>query len=235
MPTPIYPCKKDSELLTWSDNFKQKTTATPVTFGLVAAQATGFKTLQEAFAAAYAAITNPNTNSRQATIAKNQARDEMINQPNGARELVDIIQAFPGTTDAMRGELGLRIRDVEPTPVPVPANPPALLITSTQNRTVTLKLKDITDMERRGKPVGVDGATIVYAIGPSAPLEASEWIFLKNTSRTTEIAELPEGVPAGSTVWFTAFWFNQRKQSSLLATAVSTIIGGSAGGMALAA
>jgi hypothetical protein len=232
MPIPVFPPSKDADLLTWSANFDAKITATPVRYGLTAAQATAYTPLHTAYATALAAVTNPNTNSKQAVIAKNQAKENLLRAPGGAWELVDIVQAYPGTTDAFRGELGLRIKDVEPTPVPAPVNPPLLAIVSTLNRAVKLKLKDITDLERRGKPEGVDGAAIVYHVGETAPLDPTKWVFLMNTSKTTVDAELPAGVPANSSVWFTAMWFNQRKESSPPATAQQAFIGGGLSAMA---
>ena len=68
--------------------------------------------------------------------------------------------------------------------------------------------------------------------GEAAPLDPSKWTFSLNTSKTTVDVDMPAGVPANSVVWFSAMWFNQRKQTSPPATAQSTVIGG---GMALAA
>ena len=155
----------------------------------------------------------------------------MLRSVNGAWELVDIVQNFPGTTDAMRGELGLRLNN-PPTPIPAPADAPVLTIKSTLNRVVKITLRDSKDENRRGKPEGVDGATIVYHVGAIAPLDPSQWVFAMNTSKTTVYVDLPAGVPANSQVWFTAMWFNQRKQTSPPATAQSTVIGG---GYAMAA
>jgi hypothetical protein len=46
-------------------------------------------------------------------------------------------------------------------------------------------------------------------------------MFLLNESRTQFFADVPPVVPAGSKVWITAFWFNNRKQSSPVAIAQS--------------
>lgn len=232
MPIPVFPPVKEADLLAFSANFDAKITATPVRYGLTAAQATAYAPLHAAFASALAATTNPNTNSKQAVIAKNQAKENLLNGAGGAWELVDIVQAFPGTTDAFRGELGLRIPDVEPTPVPAPAVAPVLIIEATMNRVVKIRLKDAEDPESRGKPEGVQGATILYHVGPTAPLQPSEWTFLANTSKSTVDADIPATVPANSNVWLTAFWFNARKQSSPPAAPQSTSIGG---GLAMAA
>ena len=224
MPVPLFPPKKDSELLSWSANWDAKITATPVLFGLTAAQATSYASLHAGFAARYAASVNPNTNSRAAINAKNVARETLLNGAGGAWELVDIVQAFPGTTDIMRGELGLRIPDVSPTPVPPPGDPPDLSIISTAGRTIKVRLRDQQNPDRRGKPAGVQGATILYFPGDVAPQDPSEWTFAMNTSRTQEDVSIPASVPAGTKVWLTAFWFNARKQTSQAATFESTRI-----------
>jgi hypothetical protein len=224
MAVPTFKPSTEAELLTWSTNFDAKITATPTTFGLTADQATAYAALHAAFATAYATAVNPNTNSKQAIIAKNQAKTKLLNGEGGARDLVSIIQVFPDTTDAMRGELGLRIHDAEPTPVPEPTTPPDLSIVSTFARTITVRLRDQKNPDRRGKPDGVQGATILYHVGDTAPADASQWIFAKNTSRTSFNVEVPANVEAGSRVWLTAFWFNTRKESGPAATPESTRI-----------
>lgn len=228
---PVFPPTRENDLLEWSDNFSALITATPTIYGLTAAQASAFDALNSAWRSAYETANRPTTNSQASTIAKNQAKLEMLRGTNGAWELVDIVQNFPGTTDAMRGDLGLRLKN-PPTPIPAPANAPVLAIVATLNRVVKMTLRDSKEQNRRGKPEGVDGATIVYHVGPSAPLDPSQWVFAMNTSKTTVDVDLPAGVPANSQVWFTAMWFNQRKQTSPPATPQSTVIGG---GMAMAA
>jgi len=222
MPIPVFQPKKDAELLTWSDNFRTQITATPTAFGLTALQATAYGVWHTAFANAYAAAVNPNTNSKANVNTKNVAKENLINGLGAARELVNIVQAFPGTTDIMRGELGLRIADVTPSPVPAPATPPDLSILSSFARTVKVRLRDQNNPDRRGKPDGVQGATLLFFVGETAPADPSQWIFALNTSKTLLEVEIPGSVAAGSRVWLTAFWFNARKESSPAATPEST-------------
>ncbi len=224
MAIPVFPPRKDADLLLFTTNFDAKITASPTTYGLDALQAAAYTPLHAAFATAYAAATNPNTNSKQAIIAKNQAKDALLDSPGGARQLVNIIQAFPGMTDAMRGELGLRIPDPEPTPIPEPGSPPNLSIISTFARVIKVRLQDQENPARRGKPDGVQGATVLYCVGETAPADPAQWVFAKNTSTTLFEAEIPASVVAGSRVWLTAFWFNARKDSGPAATPESTRI-----------
>jgi hypothetical protein len=132
--------------------------------------------------------------------------------------LVDIVQAFPGTTDEMRGELGLRIPDSGPTPIPAPAVAPDLSILSVMGRTVKMRLRDQENPDRRGKPDGVEGSTVLYFVGETAPADPSSWLFAMNSSKTLFDFEIPATVAAGAKVWLTAFWFNNRKQPSPAAT-----------------
>lgn len=215
MPIPVFPPKRDGDLLLWSENFSDKITATPAAFGLTAAQAAAFAPLHTSYRSAYHAATNPNTNSKQSVIAKNQAKEALLNGPGGAWELVNIVQAFPNTTNAMRGELGLRIPDTEPTPVPPPETAPDLSILATMGRTIQIRLRDQENPHRRGKPDGVQGATVLYHVSEETPPnDPAVWTFLGNTSQTLLDVEIPQAVAAGSKVWLTAFWFNARKQSS---------------------
>jgi len=212
-----FPPKKDAELLTWSDNFDQKITATPVVFGLTAPMAVAYNLLHVDFAAKYALATNANTNSATNIGNKNSAKEALLygtGGTGGAWELVNIIQAAPGTTDDMRRELALRTPDREQTPAPIPGTAPDLSIVSTMGRVVKIRLRDQAKPDNRGKPDKTQGATILYHVGEAAPSEVAQWVFLQNTSKTILDVEIPASVAAGSKVWFSAFWFNAKKQTS---------------------
>lgn len=232
MAIPVFPPSREGELAAWAANFDTKINANTESYGLTLAQAVAFTSLSDAFIAAYNTVVNPNTNAKQAVIAKNQAKEALLHGTGGAWELVRIVQAFPGTTNAMRGELGLRIPDTERTPVAAPAVAPDLSIVSMSNRLISVRLRDQENPESRGKPPGVDGATVLYYVGETAPLDPTVWIFAMNVSRTTFDVEIPSSIPANSTIWLTAFWFNARKESSPAASPESTVI---AGGMSQAA
>ncbi len=223
MPVPIFPPRKDADLVTWSTNFDTLITSSAATYGLDAAQASGYNVLHNAFVSAYNIATNPNTNSKANVNAKNVARESLLNDANGAWELVDIVQAFPGTTDTMRGQLGIRIPD-GPTPVAAPSTAPDLSILSTFGKTIKVRLRDQLNPDSRGKPAGVQGATIVYHVGDTVPSDPAEWSFAMNVSKTVFDVELPASVPAASKVWLTAFWFNARKESSPAASPEYTVI-----------
>lgn len=213
MPVPTFPPRRDADLLTWSDNFNTLINADPTRYGLTIEQGTDYTALHDAYASAYAVATNPNTNSKSNVNAKNQAKEQLLYGRGGAWALVNIIQAYPGTTNTMRGNLGLRISS-DPTPVPAPDVAPNLSILLTMARVIRVRLQDQESPDSRGKPDGVQGATVLYHVGETASDDPSQWVFAMNTSRTLFEVEIPNTVEAGSKVWLTAFWFNAKKQSS---------------------
>lgn len=225
MAIPVFPQTREGDLLQWSADFSGQIKASPTSYGLVAAQATAFEALQLDFADKYAIATNPATNSKMNVEEKNIAKNAMLNGPGGAKQLVEIIQAFPGMTDAMRVKLNIRVRDVSPTPVPVPTQSPDVDIVSTFSNTITVRVHDSED-EKRRRPVGVKGATVLWAIGENPPADDDAWTFSGNTTKNIYEITLPIATPAGSRVWVTAFWFNNRMESGPAASPVSTNVPG---------
>jgi hypothetical protein len=214
---------REAELVTWSTGFNTKINATPTTYGLTAGQATAYTTVHTAFVTAFNAANSDATNSRSAIVTKNAAKAVLI---ASARQLAGIIQSYPGTTNAMRSDLGLTVRDTQPTPVPPPANPPDVDIVSVSGNTVKLRLHDSTTPARRGKPAGVSGAAVFSFVGAAAPTDEGAWTFEGNTSKTVIDIVFPGTVAPGAKVWFTAFWFNQRKQEGPASAPVTTNIPG---------
>lgn len=214
MSVPTFPPTRDAQLLVWSTNFLQQITIDPTIYGLTELQVNAYGDLHSAYEAAYAAATNPNTNSKANVNGKNQAKEQLLYGPGGAWQLVNIVQAFPGTTNTMRGTLGLRIPSESPTPIPPPKVAPDLSIIATMARVIKIRLRNQDSPDSRGKPSGVQGATVLYHVGEEMPSDPSQWVFAQNTSRTLVDVDIPPTVPAGSKVWLTAFWFNNRKQSS---------------------
>ena len=222
MPDTFLPSREDA-LLSFTRNFKNHIVASPTTYGLTALQATDYTTVFDAFEAALGVAQNPETRTKPKITAKNLAKKAVI---AATRQLAAIVQAAPGVTDEQKEDLGLKPRDVEPTPVPIPSNPPVLTVAATMGQRVTIRLRDLRNQDRRAKPDGVSGAAVFSYVGETAPNDLDLWKFEGNTSLTTVEIEFPPTIAAGTKVWFTAFWFNPRKQSGPAAAAVGTTISG---------
>lgn len=231
MPTTFIP-SREPELNEFAINFNTKVAASPTTYGLTAGQATAFTALFNAWASAYTAAITPATRTHPVILAKNQAKVNLIDGVGGIRQLARIVQAAPAVTAQQKADLGLPVRDAEPTPVPPPSSAPALTILSTMQRVVKIRLRDVDNPDRRGMPDGVDGAAVLYFVGEDQPDNMEDWSFMMNTTRTLLDVEFSSTIAAGSKVWLTAFWFNQRKESGPAAAPQCTNI---ASGLAQAA
>jgi hypothetical protein len=214
---------RDSLLLAWSANFSTRMTAGPVPLGLTAAQATAYATLHSNFETAMAAIA-PGDRSKSLVATKNAAKLALT---TSARLLAKIIQGQASVTDAQKIELGLNVRSA-PTPIPPPADAPGITILATVGNTVKLRLFDAVDSANRGRPRGTDGASVFSFVGAAAPTEESDWRFEGVAGRTKVDVTFPETTAPGAKVWFTAFWFNERKQRGPAATPVGVNIPGGA-------
>lgn len=221
----------DAELYTGSQNFSTKITASPVSFGLVAAQATAYASLNSVWAAAYLLAVDPETRTRGAIAAKNQARADVRKM---ASDLAKLIDGTATVSDAQRLDLGLNVRATA-APIPAPSQAPHLDVVGRSGTTVTIKLHDGTASRRR-KPAGVKGASLFSHVGSGGatpPAELADWKFEGNTTRTKVGVQFDAALAPGTVVWLCAFWFNPRAQAGPGCTPVSAILAG--GGMQMAA
>jgi hypothetical protein len=112
-------------------------------------------------------------------------------------------------TDTQLVALGLLPRPTR-TPVPPPATAPVIDVVSTSGNTVKLRLHAAGDSTRRGKPAGVDGASVFSFVGATPPDTETEWTFEGVAwQRPLLDVTFPAGTAPGAKVWFTAFWFNE--------------------------
>jgi hypothetical protein len=212
--------QKQSEFVQWSRNFTALITDDPVLYGLDVEQAAEHQFLHDAFIEAYRLGTDPNTRTTAAVRRKNTALAAAI---RSTRALVRIIQAARTTTNDMRTSLGITVRDVEPTPVPIPASAPKLVLLSTLGRRASLLLIDESSGQRLGKPEGVHGAMIYCCVcEDDPPEELNQWTLLATTTRSHVQVEMPTFIPAGAKVRLTACWINPTAQPGPLGPAINT-------------
>jgi hypothetical protein len=219
--------RTDTALLQWSQNIVNLITPTPATYGLVTADVTTYTALNTAYSAALAAC-DPSQRNKPAVVTKNAARDAL---KTGATLLANKIYASPTVTDAQKVQLGIPPRS-NPTPIPVPISAPAIDIISVSGCTARIRLHDASG-SGRGKAAGTSGASVFSFVGTTPPTDITAWKFEGNTGRVTKIdIAFPTTITAGATVWFTAFWFNGRKQSGPASTPISTNMPGGSVSMA---
>ena len=209
---------REPELVTWSTNFDQKINAAAVSYGLTVAQASAYTAKHTAWLSSYQAANNPDTRSPSKVIAKDSAKTALISE---ARMLARIVQATPTVTPEQKSDLGLTVRDVEPSPQPIPPFAPTVVALSSTGYTARVRMIDPNNPTKRGKPDFVDGIAVFSFVGDEAPTTEAAWKFEGNMTRTTVDVQFPSTTASGAKVWFTAFYFNEKKQSGPAATPVS--------------
>lgn len=212
----------EAEFRNVAANFNTKVGAAPTAYGLTAAQATALTGLFTAFDAAYEAAIDPATRTKGKIATKNEKRALL---KENLRLLARIIQANPAVTDEQRIDLGLNVRDPVPSPINPPTEPPVLEILSAAGRVLKVRLRPL-GAETRGKPAGVQGASVFTHVGANPPADIADWKFEGSTSRTNFDVEFAPAVPAGSQVWLSAFWYNPRAQSGPACEPVCAYIAG---------
>ncbi|MGI9014232.1 MAG: hypothetical protein ACR2GY_08280 [Phycisphaerales bacterium] len=217
---------KDGDLLVFATNMNTKIAVDPAAWGLDLGQQGSFQTLVTTFSNAMAVIQDPDQKTTPNVTAKNDARELLINSTNGIRKLVDIIQAYPGTTNSMRDQINITIRDTTPTPVPAPSTKPVITLTGVDDNTIYFYLRDFADPDRRGKPEGVASAYIVTWVGDDPPQDFSAWTVGKAVTKTTDSVTVPVASAPLSKVWIAAAWMNAKAQTGPFSTAVWTNLGG---------
>ena len=211
----------DSALLAWSLNFSTKLSSSAGAFGISVAAAAAYATVHGNFAAAMAAV-DPAVRSKTATATKNTARTAL---KLAANQTIDLVNGTPTVTVAQKVSLGINLR-MKPTVAPVPATAPGLTIKSVSAWTVNLKLFDTASSAKRGRPPRVSGATIYSYVGATPPVDINGWRLEGMTGKTEQSVTFADSNPPGTKVWFSAYWFNTRKQTGPSSVPVSTYLQG---------
>lgn len=210
-----YMPRRDAAVLAWSRNFQTRLTALPdpTVVGLSAQNVTDYTAAQADYQVRYDLAKAPSTRGLATVQAKNESKDALVAM---SRSFAMTITNAQGVTDQQRHDFGLTVRDGELTPVPAPDFAPEIDVFPPVVRTVRLRLSNQPTLGRRGKPEGAIGATIFSCVGELPPaLDRPElWKFEMNTGETTAEITFPSTVPAGSTAWFTASWYNRRGEQS---------------------
>jgi hypothetical protein len=213
---------KDAELLAFSSQFATKIAADPEDWSLTAANATALTAAQTAYATKYAAAVNPQTRGRSTCFAKDEAKKSLVAL---MRQVARQIQGSMTVTNQQREDIGLPVHDVEPTPVGVPGQC-AVEIVSVVGRTAKVRIFDPANSTRRGRPPGVAGMTVVSYVGDQKSENPADYTLQGVTSKSIIDVTFPASVPAGATVWISAYYFNAKCQAGAAAVPQSTNLQG---------
>lgn len=132
-----------------------------------------------------------------------------------AYNLAMIIAGVPTVTAAQKLELGIRPRATR-TPIPAPISSPLVDVAAVNGRTVTFKMHTAG---RRGRPVGVRGASFFTYMGDASPIDPTGWVLQGLISKTKFNITFDGTAPA--VVWVTANWYSGTGQTGTACQPVS--------------
>lgn len=216
----------DAGKLTFGQNAVALITPSPTDWGLTAAIATQLGTYVSDYETKLGAATEPATKSRSNTFAKNESRNLMVSY---IRDIVATIQGTAAVTDQMKYDLGITVRGANPpSPINPPVEAPMFEVMWVKNRLISVRLH-AADSATRGRPAGVQGASICMYAGPlPLPTDVTAWTTIGESTRTNFEVEVPASIAPGTQVHLLAFWKNPRLMSGPPSAAVSVYIGGGA-------
>lgn len=210
----------DADLLAWSANFNTKLTAAPTSIGLVAGDATAYATLHTAYASALSAATNPSTRTSSTIATKDTARTSLVNK---ARDLVAIAQAYPGTTNTLRNDFGMTVRDAVPTPIGAPTSKPVVNVERILNAEHVLRIRDEATPTSNAKPDGAIGAEVWMKVGPGEPASIDECDYVGLATRVPYSVTL-DAADKGKDAFYIVRYINARGEAGPTSDQVSATI-----------
>lgn len=178
------------------------------------------------FAAMIATTSDPSTRTSIAVSGRNMSRAVLAAH---MRDIAARVRANSTIGTAAKLALGLTVpgaRDAAPTgsSSAPPAMRPSVNIRSIVSNRVTVRLAN-DEQTRFARPPQVQGAEVFFAVADEPPVEAIAWRRGALTMSSKATFTLPV-LPAGTTVWIAARWFNSRGQPGPLSQPVQTFAAG---------
>jgi hypothetical protein len=216
---------RDSKLVPYITNFNTKIGASFASYGLTSAQATALDVVVDPYLVAANAVIE----ARQAKVgtqiltAIRESKKEALLPV--ARQFYGIIQELISVPDELKLGLGITLKpDGRAAPKPAVGTAPALTAIKVFGHHITVGIKDSTG-ERKGRAKFAAGASLFSFVGANPPTGDQVWKSEGNVTKDKIIVLVPEAIPAGAKIWFTAYWYNTTGLSSPACTPISTVVG----------
>ena len=217
----------DLKLVPYSTNTDARLTVAPSIYHMDATEVAAYSNLHERYISAVESVVTAReagVRSKATTAAKNAARTDLLRL---ARDIYGSVAASSTISDADKILLGVNIRDVKPSPAPVPTERPMLAIEAVVGRTLTVSIgpNEAGDRRRR-RDDGITGAYVYSFVGEDYPSDPSQWLFQGNAMRDSYDVTLGENVVAGARVWVCCSFVNRRAEGGPVSLPVSANVQG---------
>ncbi len=217
--------QKDGELTAQAGNFAAVLAANPAAYQQSPETALAVTAAVNAFVESQAALNEARANgvrSEALTATRNANRTAMLNL---LRPIYLAVQASASIDTADKIALGIHIRNARNTSHPAPTFAPVLSVVKVDGSVVTLRISDPADPAGKRLPQHTAGIAIFSHVGDNPPACANDFRFEATTGRTTVSLQVPPTVAPGAAVYYTAFYFNPRKQNGPASTPIRATVG----------
>jgi len=133
-------------------------------------------------------------------------------------------QAAPTMTNALRQQMGITVRDLEPTPIGAPTDVPIGEVDTSKRlqQTVSFWHQDESGA-KRGKPEGATGVEAYLKLGGSPPGDLSECVFVGTFTKSPFIKEF-SAADANQVAHWILRWVNAKAQAGPLSETLSATV-----------
>ena len=211
--------KAYNALLSWLVNFSGCLSTNFQRFGISEAALADLNVQIEAFRLAHEKVEHPNA-----------GKTDRLDRKEKAAVVSKTVRNFVNThlryneavSNEDRMELGLNIPDTHPTPTPPPATYPVLFADISIILRVTLNIRDM-DKLSRGKPAGVHGCEIRWAILDAPPAQTDALTHSAFSVKATHTFEFEEH-QRGQRLYFRGRWESNRGEKGPWGEIGNTVI-----------
>lgn len=206
----------------WLANFVTKVASNKNALNLKDDEVTALADLQTASASAAQELADAEANFRAKQAAFDTADEAAI---DAARSRVRQIQANPNTTDAIRAELDIPVRDTTPTaPAPLTSRP-VVTIDFSQRGQHTLDYRNSETPTSRARPSNATGCEIRRHIGTAPPVGTEQFDYL-DTDRSSPYTVQYTDADVGKIASYILRWVNANGDKGPWSETVSATITG---------
>jgi hypothetical protein len=200
---PSYIPATDAAFANWVANFSTLISASPGTYGLLAADATAIAAQQSTFAAAYALVTSSATKTATTVSAKNTAK---VTALAVVRPYAQTISLNAGVSSANKIALGVNPRTSTPSPITPPDSNPILSVQSASNLALILRYRDsAASVSVKAKPYGVVACRIFGLISSIPVTDPTLLSFIVQATKSPLTITRGSG-DAGKQLYMAAQW-----------------------------
>lgn len=220
MPKDYIP-KGDSELLEFAGNFISKISGSEASFGLVAGDTAALTAMRTTLQTDYDDNLSKQIEARTAREKKDNSR---VSLEGKLRESAQRVQTYPGTTDMIRQELMLTVKDTTQSSIGEPETRPVAEV----DTSVPLRHSIMFYNEggtAKGKPDGVKGAEIWCKIDGEATMNEADYRYLGTDTASPYLA-VHKAEDAKKQAHYLLRWVNPKGEAGAWSNPVSATITG---------